>query len=399
MPYIMVDVKGFELTEEEKKVISNPFVGGVILFSRNLDYLDMAKDQNGLTGGRRKLIALVQEIRAIKSDIPICVEGEGGFIQRFTRHGFKVWPSNRTIGENYDQAFNASKTCGLSDAQVRAIAEQTAKNMAYDTGKRMATDLLSIGINLALGPVLDLMAGNPVIEGLDRAFDADPDRVAMLGEAFIDGLHEAGCMSVGKHFPGHGEGHDTHISASTNDLSLDELEKSHLKPFITLINNNKLFAVMPAHIRYSQVDSENVAGSSTVWMTLLREKYGFKGFVLSDCVSMAAAATTENDSLYTRVKTTSDAGCNMVIVANQGGANLLTLLSQFEGLEKTPEHQAHKVYLDAFKRKMAAFRLQAEPVKPLYSLKRTYGTAFSAQATTSSSDVNKDNGVIQTKSI
>lgn len=162
--------------------------------------------------------------------------------------------------------------------------------MAFDYGAVMAEQLMEFGV-ISLAPVCDLDGGNTVISRLNRAFHKEPHACIDLITSYIDGMNSKGMQATGKHFPGHGYSlGDTHNVKVADNRSLQELEANDLLVFIELIKANKLAAIMPAHILYSQVDPNNTAGASEIWLQdILRDKYGYQGLIISDCLSMAGA--------------------------------------------------------------------------------------------------------------
>lgn len=291
----MIDLEGTNVSESEKIIVNHANVGAVVLFSRNF------KNSEQLT-------QLVDEIKAIRPDVFIAVDHEGGYVQRFLRSGFRSIPSARSIGEVY------------------ALNPQVGIEYARKNGELMARDLIKRGIDLSLAPVLDLYGESEIIGGLDRAFHKDPDVVAVLAEAFIEGMSKGGMPAVCKHFPGHGSClADSHIKKPVYGASLEQLRQTDLKPFKILIAKQKVDAIMPAHITYSAVDAENPAGFSKIWLeTILRTELGFQGFILSDCLSMKGA---DIGDLKTRAEQAINAGCDMLIVCNQPRQRLLELLN------------------------------------------------------------------------
>lgn len=188
----------------------------------------------------------------------------------------------------------------------------------------MAQDLLAHGIDLSLAPVIDLEDKSSVIAGLDRAFHANPDAVIDLAGGFIKGMNLAGMPAVGKHFPGHGSVADSHIHMPVSSATLSELKNKDLKPFIELIKSGLLSAVMPAHVTYEAVDKANPAGFSSIWLQdILRQELGFKGLVISDCLSMKGA---DIGNLKTRAEKALQAGCDMLIICHQPRELLLELV-------------------------------------------------------------------------
>lgn len=255
---LIVSVSGKTLTDAEREMLKHPMLAGVILFAANYANKDQLKQ-------------LITEIESI-ADLPIFADQEGGHVQRF-RVGFRALPGPRIFGETYD----LDKKIGLM--------------LAEKIGLETAKELVEVGV-INLAPVCDVDQGNSVISGLDRSFHANPKACTELLFAYTKGMNAAGMQATGKHFPGHGQNNgDTHENIVIDNRSLAEIEQNDLVPFIKLIKANKLAAIMPAHIIYTQVDPDNTAGSSKIWLeNLLRNKYGFNGVIVSDCLSMTGAA-------------------------------------------------------------------------------------------------------------
>lgn len=278
-PPLMIDVSGLSLTSEEKIKLAKPSIGGVILFSRN--YQDKAQLQQ-----------LTQQIRAIKPSLLIATDHEGGRVQRF-RQGFTHLPTMAKLGEVYDQH------------------PEKALKQAFSCGFILAFELLEVGVDFSFAPVLDVDYGNSSVIG-DRAFHSHTPTLIKLAKALIDGMHEAGMKCVGKHFPGHGfVVADSHQDLPIDNRSMDEINQD-MAVFTAL--KQKLDAVMPAHVVYSQVD-EKPAGFSSKWIKqILRTQIGFKGAVFSDDLSMQGAHFIKDISQ--RVKVSLDSGCDMVLICN-----------------------------------------------------------------------------------
>ena len=283
--FLMIDIEGYALTDEDIEILQNPLVSGVILFSRN--YKD--KDQ---------LQKLTEHIRAVKTPrLVIAVDQEGGRVQRF-KDGFTIFPP----ASNYADLYHKDP--------------EQAKQMAFDNGFNLASELLEVGVDFSFAPVLDIDYQNNQVIG-DRSFGSDPQQVIELTSKMIDGLAEAGMISVGKHFPGHGYvAEDSHHELPVDSRALDQIKEKDLVPFIKLAG--KITGVMPAHIVYEKIDSMP-AGFSEFWIkNILREQVGFEGVVFSDDISMKA--TTSYGKITQRVKMALRAGCDMVLICNDRDA-------------------------------------------------------------------------------
>lgn len=279
---VMIDLEGKTLLSSEYALLAHPRVGGVILFSRNYQDIAQLKD-------------LVADIRAAaKKPLLVAVDHEGGRVWRFNE-GFTKLLAAKHYGDLYQ--------------------EDPAKGLksAYDAGSVMATELLDCGIDFSLAPVLDVEKGISEIIG-DRAFGANPQAVAELAKAFVDGMNAAGMCATGKHFPGHGGcAPDSHIAQPVDDRTLEALLADDLIPFAKL--SGILSAVMPAHITYPAVDTVP-AGFSRRWLQdVLRGQLAFKGAIISDCLSMKGAAI--GGDFVVRAQMALDAGCDMVILCQQ----------------------------------------------------------------------------------
>ena len=281
---VMADIAGLELTPEDEHFLLQPEIAGLILFSRN--YKDSAQ-----------LKTLCRSIKALRSDLIISVDQEGGRVQRF-REDFLRLPAMRRLGDAY------------------AIDAEKATRQAFSLAWLMAAELIHHGVDISFAPVLDLDFGRSSVIG-DRAFAADPQQVFTLSQAFIKGMASAGMSATAKHFPGHGHVvADSHLELPTDTRAYEVLEKNDLIPFAQLMADNQLAAIMPAHVIYTDIDAEFTAGFSTIWLKdILRKKMGFKGLIYSDDLSMEGAAASGRPSI--RAQKAKDAGCNVLLICNK----------------------------------------------------------------------------------
>ncbi len=322
---LIIDLLGSDISSEEKEILQHPNVSGVILFERNI-----------IPYQRQDLLRLTETIHSIRPDIFIMTDHEGGHVQRFRRMGFRPLMSAGSLG----RAYKLHPEVGLA--------------LAYQEGQSMAQDLLNCGIDLSLAPVLDLSTNeSDIIGGLDRAFHEEPHHIAQLAQSYIEGMHDMHMPSVGKHFPGHGSCKaDSHRALPILEKTREKLNQSDLKPFIDLIHQNLLDAVMPAHVLYPEVDAKHATTYSSIWLkTILREELCFDGLVMSDCLGMKGA---DIGNLTTRAQQALEAGCDLLIVANQSRATLKNLLDSLPTQNKNQR-------IEKFKSKMARFNGQLKP--------------------------------------
>lgn len=175
------------------------------------------------------------------------------------------------------------------------IADDTDENLMYDYGREVARECRLLGINMVLGPVLDVAARNSVM-GI-RSLGTNPTRVADLAVAYAKGLESGNVISVAKHFPGHGaaEG-DSHHMRPTIKLPLHSLDSIHLYPFRRYIEQG-LSAVMVGHLAFPAIDPQSLpaALSPTVVTDLLRNDLRFKGLIITDALNMKGAEGISSD--------------------------------------------------------------------------------------------------------
>ena len=286
---LIIDLEGTQLQHEERELLTHPAVAGVILFSRNF----LSKDQ---------VTQLNYDIKSVNEDLLICVDQEGGNVQRF-KEGFTILPAAAMHGAIYDERPEA----GL--------------NEAYKYGKIMARELLEVGVDFSFAPVLDVDHDVSDVIG-ERSFHDDPHVVTKLASASIDGIKSTGMAVVGKHFPGHGGvAADTHTGVVVDDRSFETLSTHEMIPFIELLP--KLDAMMPAHVIYEKVDKRPASLSSRWLKNILRDQYGYQGIVISDDFSMEAAKAFGSASECVNHALLS--GCDLVLVCNDRQAVHATL--------------------------------------------------------------------------
>jgi beta-N-acetylhexosaminidase len=299
----VIDVVGLALTDDDRRRLSHPATGGVILFSRNFQ-------------DAQQLLSLTEEIQRLREPVlPICVDHEGGRVQRF-REGFTLIPAMRQLGKLWDRDRPAGKAA--------------ARAAAYVAGSELGAH----GIDFSFAPVLDIDFGASGVIG-DRALHFDPTAVGALGASLIQGFADAGMAAVGKHFPGHGFCEaDSHVTLPRDERSFKEIEKKDLVPYRPAIEAG-MAAVMPAHVIYSQVDSEP-AGYSKIWLQdILRGKLGFDGLIFSDDLSMEGASSA--GGIPERARAALGAGCDMVLLCNDPAGQEVLLESLGEVSLVKPE--------------------------------------------------------------
>lgn len=300
---VILDIAGLALSADDRRRLAHPLTGGMILFARNWQ-------------DRRQLTDLVAEIKAVRDDLLVCVDHEGGRVQRFRTDGFTHLPPMRALGELW-----------MRDAL-------TATDAATAAGYVLGAELRACGVDLSFTPVLDLDHGPSGVIG-DRAFHRDARVATLLAKSLMHGLLLAGMANCGKHFPGHGfVAADSHTEVPVDKRPLKAILADDARPYEWL--STSLASVMPAHVIYPKVDALP-AGFSPRWLKeILRQQLGFQGAVFSDDLSMEGARRIAGVEVgYADAAAVAlGAGCDLVLLCNQsldGGRAVDDLL---DGLER-----------------------------------------------------------------
>jgi beta-glucosidase-like glycosyl hydrolase len=170
-----------------------------------------------------------------------------------------------------------------------AISDKADEQLLYDYGRELARECRLIGINMVLGPVVDVSVPNSFMRR--RSFGENPQRVADLALAYARGLEDGDVVSVAKHFPGHGSvSSDSHKRKGVIERSLNEMDSVDLYPFRRWVEQ-RLTGIMVGHLAVPSIDSEMrpAAVSRTVITDLLRDDLGFSGLILTDALNMKGA--------------------------------------------------------------------------------------------------------------
>ncbi len=271
-------VKGLELTPEEKKFFSNAKPVGFILFSRNI------RDKQQLKSLVYSLRHTIENPKA-----PILIDQEGGRVSRLKEPNWFHPPTAATFGTIALKNLKDAKEATKLNAQI------------------MGHELNEMGINVDCAPVVDIPSkdSNQVIG--DRAFCDNITIATELAKAMIEGLTSKGISHIIKHIPGHGRALlDSHFELPYVDTEFSVLNESDFVPFKSL--NNTDWA-MTAHIIYEDIDPENPATLSTKVIDMVRNEIGFKGIIITDCLTMKAlkgkAEENARKAFY--------AGCDLII--------------------------------------------------------------------------------------
>jgi beta-N-acetylhexosaminidase len=246
---------GSTITPEIRSVAREFSLGGVTLFSRNIEAPEQVAE-------------LSIDLQTLAADLPlwVAVDQEGGRVARL-RKPFTEWPPMAVLGRS-----------GSVDLASRFAAA-------------LAAELKAVGITLDYAPVLDIHTNpkNPIIG--DRALAEDAELVGRLGTAIIRGLQDNGVAACGKHFPGHGDTSvDSHLELPLVEHPPDRIRRVECAPFGEAVRSGVAF-IMTAHVLVPALDDERPATlSPKVVQAILRDELGFQGAILSDDLEMKAIA-------------------------------------------------------------------------------------------------------------
>jgi beta-N-acetylhexosaminidase len=267
---------GSTLPAEYARALREHRRAGAIVFASNVE-------------NPRQVAALARQIHAACPAPLLAVDQEGGRVARLRAPWLDV-PAMRTVAAAGDPR----------------LAEQIAH--------AVGVELAALGFTLNFAPVLDVntRAANPVIG--DRAFGQDAATCERFGLAWIRGLQSAGVLATAKHFPGHGDTTlDSHFDLPVVDLPLDRLEDVELAPFRAAASAG-VAAMMTAHVVYTALDAGCPATLSPAVCTVVRERIGFEGMLVTDDLEMRAIAArwSVGDAAVLAVS----AGCDAVLVCH-----------------------------------------------------------------------------------
>ncbi len=253
-----------QMNEQARECIAEMKAGGMIIMSRNVSH-----NQQPLPPVDSEAVSNMLHEMQSAAEIPlfIATDQEGGRVARFGAAPFTRMPSALTIGQRGDE------------------------ELAYQAAFVTAQELASVGVNWNFAPTADINSNpaNPVIG--DRSFGATATVVDPMVRAQVKGYQDGGILACAKHFPGHGDtSQDSHFDLPTLPFGSEIMQERELVPFIGAIQAG-VGAIMTAHILFPALDAEFPATLSHPILTgLLREKLGFEGLIVTDCLEMKAIA-------------------------------------------------------------------------------------------------------------
>jgi beta-N-acetylhexosaminidase len=254
---LMIGLAGPTLTDADVQVFRETRAAGLILYRRNFEgpaALAILLDSLESALGRRLLVA---------------TDHEGGRIVMLGR-GTTIFPDNLAMGTAGEEAF------------------------AFKQGLYEGRELRRLGIDLNLGPCLDVLTDRYSPNIGIRSYGKDPKIVSRYGVARIRGMAKGGVSACAKHFPGKGHSPlDAHLRLPTIDSSPEDMRAIHLPPFVEAIAAG-IESLMTSHPVYPQLDPSGVPAtfSRRIVGDWLRGELGFDGAIVSDDLEMGAVSET-----------------------------------------------------------------------------------------------------------
>lgn len=272
---LMIGLPGPELDSETAERVRRLRPGGVILFGRNLE-------------SPPQTARLLVDVRSLTGSPLLCaLDQEGGRVSRLA-----PW---------------------VGPTPTAAALAVAGPEVARRFGERTAASLRSLGFNLDFAPVVDLSAADASNGIGDRSFGTEPESVAVVAGAFLDGLQAAGVAGCLKHFPGLGPTDvDSHQVLPTAERDEPGLRRLDLAPFRRLAA--RAATVMIGHGHYPALDPRPelpATLSAPIVRGLLRDEFGYRGLVVSDDLEMGAVAPLDEDGRA--AVQAIEAGCDLLL--------------------------------------------------------------------------------------
>ena len=210
---------------------------------------------------------------------------------------------------------------------------------AQAMGRVSGAQIAATGCNMAFAPVMDITYNWECEEILTRAYSNDPEKVASMGYAYMQGLFETeGVASCAKHFPGNGQDYrDAHLSNNVNHFGLEKWMATYGKVYKTLIDGG-LQAIMGGHILmpeymkelHPDITPEQLRPATLcpeIMTDLLRNKLGFNGMVVTDASHMVGMTNQmkRKDMLPLAI----NSGCDMFLFFNDPDEDFAAMLDAY----------------------------------------------------------------------
>jgi beta-N-acetylhexosaminidase len=291
----IVGIQGKQLTHSSVKQLEIIKPGGVILFRHNLS----------TPYGTYKFNLSLNKWADKNTLFPLLIgtDQEGGVVSRI-----------KTIPRSPSAAL---------------LGRQQNMDRIEDYAQAVGQLMRAYGFNLNFAPVLDQTTSNYSDFIGTRAFSYDLDRIVNSSSAFAKGIKRQGILTVGKHFPGHGNVLvDSHFGLPEIHLTKQQISSSSALPFIELYKKDLLDAVMIGHLAFPKIDPRKIPAtfSKPILNDFLRNDLSYQGLIITDDIEMKAAGISDDPG--ERAILALEAGADMIMVA----WNPKSQIAAFEGV-------------------------------------------------------------------
>ena len=278
---LIIDIDGFEVTKDDIELLKHPYIGGVILFSRNFYSVE-------------QITSLINDVKKIRSpSLIVYVDQEGHKVQRF-KTGFTSLPSISLLEKKY-----------IED-------EYSSQELSKELGWLISFELRRVGIDVNTMPVLDINYERSNVMD-KRCFAKNHNIVSNLANYFLKGAKEIGIASICKHYPGHGYAKtDSHFELPEDSRDYKTIYNKDLAPYKMAIEKN-IEGIMTSHVLFNSIDNYPPTISAK-WLQILKNDLRYKGLIFSDDLSMKALEKfgTIDQNLVNSI----NAGCDCVFICN-----------------------------------------------------------------------------------
>lgn len=297
---MMIGIEGSQITKEEKDFITQNNIGGISLFSRNIENAEQVAE----------LTKEIQELRihtANKAPLFIAVDMEGGRVSRL-KDILNPYPAIQNLGQ-IDSAL-----------------------LSYKYAESMGRELMALGFNIDFAPCVDILTNekNELIG--DRALGDNEKIVGKHASALIRGYLNSGIIACAKHFPGHGNTIiDSHEDLPIEEATWDELEKREIQAFKKAFRA-RVDLVMTAHILFKNIDPDYPVTLSKKFLTDLLAETGYKKLIITDDLDMKAL-TNHYDKKFIPVQALK-AGAHILLYCNEKDSPHIAIEEISKAVEK-----------------------------------------------------------------
>ena len=156
------------------------------------------------------------------------------------------------------------------------------KSLMYEVGKAQGKEFREKGVNVALTPAMNIQR-NPQGGRIWESFGDDPFLAGVAATQIIKGIQSNGVIACAKHYVGNDQ--ETNRKNSSSNIKEQALWEIYLEPFIRSVQDAEVGAIMAA---YNAINYTYVINNTRIVQNYLKEKIGYRGYVMSDWWAIAS---------------------------------------------------------------------------------------------------------------